>query len=68
MHHEPCRIPLISPRDRARITPHMFAVTNYMGHGSVRSTYWYFESTPQLLGDIATACESFVNGELSCHP
>jgi integrase/recombinase XerD len=53
------------PRDRTQVTPHMLAVTTYMGHGSVRSTYWYFESTPQLLGDIATACESFVNGELS---
>jgi site-specific recombinase XerD len=53
------------PRDREQVTPHMLAVTNYMGHASVRSTYWYFESTPQLLGDIATACESFVNGELS---
>lgn len=53
------------PHDRSQITPHMLAVTTYMGHGSVRSTYWYFESTPQLLGDIAAACESFVNGELS---
>ncbi len=53
------------PHDRAQITPHMLAVTTYMGHGSVRSTYWYFESTPQLLGDIAAACESFINGELS---
>ena len=53
------------PHDRARVTPHMLALTTYMGHASIWSTYWYLESTPQLLGDIATTCESFVNGELS---
>lgn len=50
------------PAGRDQVNRHMLALTTYMGHACVESTYWYLERTPQLLGDIAEACESFVDG------
>jgi hypothetical protein len=37
----------------------MLALTTYMGHARVESTYWYLSRTPQLMDDIAEACETF---------
>ena len=34
----------------------MLALTTYMGHAKVASTYWYLESTPELMVDIAQRC------------
>jgi integrase/recombinase XerD len=51
------------PHERARVTPHMLALTTYLGHASVRSTFWYLESTPQLMRDIADAGEAWMTGE-----
>jgi len=48
-----------SPDTRDRITRHMLALSTYMGHARLESTYWYLESTPQLMADIADLCESF---------
>jgi hypothetical protein len=31
----------------------MLALSTYMGHARLESTYWYLESTPQLMADIA---------------
>ena len=36
----------------------MLALSTYMGHTMVRYTYWYLHATPQLMGDIADACEA----------
>jgi integrase len=47
---------------RDQVNRHMLALTTYLGHSRVESTYWYLDSTPQLLLDIATACENFVDG------
>jgi integrase len=33
------------------------ALSTYLGHGDIRSTYWYLEATPDLMGDIAAAAE-----------
>jgi len=41
----------------------MLALTTYMGHAHVSSTYWYLDSTPQLMCDIANVCETFLQGE-----
>ena len=41
------------PMDR-----HMLALATYLGHTFPRYTYWYLESTPQLLTGIADACEA----------
>ena len=50
---------------RDRIGSQMLALTTYLGHANVASTYWYLESTPQLMTDIAACCEDFVWGEPS---
>ena len=51
-----------SPDGRERIAEHMLALSTYLGHGSVCSTYWYLEATPELMEHIAARCESFVTG------
>ncbi len=50
------------PDGRERITKHMLALSTYLGHSKVSHTYWYLEATPELMGGIATRCESFVTG------
>jgi integrase len=51
------------PKDRDQITPHVLALSTYLGHASVRGTYWYLQTTPQLLCDIANAAEALTKGE-----
>lgn len=51
------------PDGRDRITQHMLALSTYLGHSTIASTYWYLEATPQLMRDIAERCERFVTGE-----
>lgn len=50
------------PEGRDSIARHMVALSTYLGHSQIRYTYWYLEATPQLMADIASACESFVHG------
>ena len=50
------------PDNRDHIGQHVLALTTYMGHTCVQSGYWYLESTPELMGDIAQRCENFVYG------
>ena len=40
----------------------MLALATYLGHVSIDSTYWYLESTPELMADIAAAGEIFLCG------
>ena len=49
-----------SPEGRDHLGRHMLALTTYLGHAHVRSTYWYLESAPPLMGDMAQACERFI--------
>jgi integrase/recombinase XerD len=51
-----------TPAGRQRIGQHMLALTTYLGHASIDSTYWYLESTPELLTDIAAAGEAYLGG------
>ncbi len=37
----------------------MLAMATYMGHVNINATYWYLETTPELLRDIAAVAESF---------
>jgi integrase len=53
------------PGTRKSITRNMLALSTYMGHGSIRSNYWYLESTPRLLADVATDCEALMKGDPS---
>jgi integrase len=50
------------PGSRDQVGRQMLALTTYLGHAKVESTYWYLESTPELMADIARCCEAFVNG------
>jgi integrase/recombinase XerD len=43
--------------ERDGVNQHMLALSTYLGHSSVNSTYWYLEQTPELLRGIALACE-----------
>jgi integrase/recombinase XerD len=50
------------PNARDQVTPHMLALSTYLGHASLRGTYWYLHSSPQLMQDIAGASEAWVIG------
>lgn len=45
--------------DRAALSRHMVALSTYLGHAHLASTYWYLEATPALLTRIAAAQEDF---------
>jgi integrase len=51
-----------SPTGRQRIGQHMLALATYLGHVNINSTYWYLETTPEFLRDIAVVTENFVQG------
>ena len=51
-----------SPTGRQRIGQHMLALATYLGHVNINATYWYLETTPELLRDIAVVAESFMQG------
>ena len=40
----------------------MLALATYLGHVNINSTYWYLETTPELLRSIAVVTEAFVQG------
>jgi integrase/recombinase XerD len=50
------------PDGRDHITKHMLALSTYLGHSTVASTYWYLEATPDLMRNIADVCENFMKG------
>lgn len=50
------------PPARKEVTPHVLALSTYLGHASLRSTYWYLQSSPRLLRDIADAGELWMTG------
>lgn len=52
------------PQGRDRINRHMLALSTYLGHARITDTYWYLEATPQLMADIADACERFTKGNI----
>lgn len=51
-----------SPTGRQRIGQHMLALATYLGHVNIDATYWYLETTPELLRDVAVVTENFVQG------
>lgn len=40
----------------------MLALSTYMGHARLDSTYWYLHTTPRLLTQISEACEHLADG------
>jgi integrase len=61
-HHFARRVLERCPPGRAAIDRHMLAMSTYMGHVSVATTYCYLRTTPHLLEDISDACEAFAKG------
>ena len=49
------------PFGRDRVERHIVALTTYLGHTRIESTYWYLEATPRLMRDIAAACETVLD-------
>jgi len=54
-----------APAQRDRIAKHMLAVSTYLGHSCVADTYWYFQTTPTLMAQVADACQRHFEGERS---
>ncbi len=50
------------PDGRDAITKHTLALSTYLGHSTVASTYWYLEAVPELMRDIADHAERFALG------
>jgi len=50
---------------RDSVNRHMLALTTYVGHSKVSSTYWYLEATPTLLRQVAQAAEDAHMGRVS---
>ena len=48
----------VKATDRDKVSRHMIALSTYLGHAHVASTYWYLEGTPALLRSIADATEN----------
>ncbi len=53
------------PADRHQVGAHMLALSTYLGHAKIASTYWYLHATPHLLADVADACEQFARARSS---
>lgn len=51
------------PYGHDQVNQHVLAVSTYLGHAKLESTYVYLHTTPQLLVDIAARCEQ-VAGEV----
>jgi integrase len=45
------------PYGYEQVNQHVLAVSTYLGHAKLVSTYVYLHTTPQLLADIAASCE-----------
>ena len=50
---------------REAVARHFVALSTYLGHVNIISTYWYLEATPDLMADIAAAGEDLVAGSLA---
>ncbi len=48
----------VNATDRDTVSRHMIALSTYLGHADVASTYWYLEGTPAVLRSIADATEN----------
>jgi hypothetical protein len=46
----------------------MVALSTYLGHAHLESTYWYLEATPALLTRIAAEHEDFHARHREAHP
>lgn len=54
-----------APNGRDHVGWHIRALSTYLGHVTVGTTYWYLRATPQLMRDLADACQPVVEGVAS---
>jgi len=47
----------------SQVTPHILALSTYLGHSSLQGTYWYLHSSPPLMLGTAEASEAWFSGE-----
>lgn len=47
-------------RSSLPVTQHMLALSTYLGHAKVGSTYWYLEASPLLMASISNRMERFL--------
>jgi integrase len=50
------------PSGSDQVTPHMLALSTYLGHSSLQGTYWYLHSAPPLMLGMAEATEAWFSG------
>lgn len=50
------------PGEQGAISRHFIALSTYLGHVDIQSTYWYLEATPELMTGMAAAAEAFIAG------
>ena len=60
-----CRTLEVYQKESAVIDRYIVALSAYMGHTNISDTYWYLESTPELMQNIALRCESVWQGGAS---
>ena len=48
--------------DRQKVSRHFVALSTYLGHVDIKQTYWYLESTPDLMTEIAATAEALAHG------
>lgn len=53
------------PNGSDQVTPHMLALSTYLGHSSLQGTYWYLHSSPPLMLGMAEASEAWFSGDKS---
>jgi integrase/recombinase XerD len=47
------------PTDRETVAAHFVALSTYLGHVDIKSTYWYLEATPGLMKQLSIIAEEF---------
>jgi len=62
-HSFACRAIATYQKEHENIDRQMVALSTYMGHTNISDTYWYLESTPELMHNISTKCEIFWQGD-----
>lgn len=48
--------------DRATVARHLIALSTYLGHAHATCTYWYLQTTPLLMEQIADVTEALLQG------
>jgi integrase/recombinase XerD len=48
---------------RGAVARHFVALSTYLGHVGIHSTYWYLQATPEMMADITAAAEMLVGSD-----